>query len=125
MTPEQAAWVRENVLRGNRPAADLERDLRCRCQWGLSAKCRDGQCDRCVAGVPHPETYVRGLDGQITHFAELPKHEAMTVLGPCFTRAAQVWLADRTCRWLCPCPHHTPAESFAQDALFAIPTPTK
>ncbi len=125
MTPEQAAWVREFAWPASWQRSDLADVTRCPCQRGISADCVAGRHGRCVAGVPRVETYIRDVHGRITHLPELPRHPAMTALGPCHTRAAQVWLADRTCRWLCPCPHHNPAKSFAQDALFAIPTPTK
>lgn len=125
MTPAEAAWVREFVWRGHQQVADLDYVAQCRCQWGISADCKAGNCDRCGAGVPRAETYIRDRQGRITHLAELPKHPAMTALGPSHTRAAQVWLADRTCRWICPCPHHTASAPFTQDALFAIPTPSK
>lgn len=78
----------------------------CPCQWGPTTWCTNGQHDRCRAHtVTTPETYLAtGPDGDV-----------ITTQG----RPIQVWLADRTCRWVCPCTcHTTPATEPIQPTLF-------
>uniref|UniRef100_UPI0005925736 hypothetical protein n=1 Tax=Nocardiopsis potens TaxID=1246458 RepID=UPI0005925736 len=56
-------------------------------------------------------------------FAEPYAHPTPSATGRHRTAVAQVWLADRVCRWVCSCGCHTaPTEPPrpVQEALFAI-----
>lgn len=59
----------------------------CPCQWGPTGHCHQDRHGTCGA-----------------HVVELPETDIWTTgLAP----AAPVWLADRVCRWQCPCECHT------------------
>ncbi len=109
--PEQAAWVRENAWTDQMrrqpvwqpgtsvPTYDKAEALaRCECMAGTCGYCKVGQHEFCPAGAgakregPRPEAWLSaGLSG------------------------VPVWLADRVCRSLCPCSHHTaPASPIAE-----------
>jgi hypothetical protein len=81
--------------------------LACACDYGLTTSCREGQHNRCHRGEPlrSSETYILRRGGIYpAYFAEEYTHKTDTsATGPQFTSAAQVWLADRVCRWVCPC----------------------
>lgn len=94
MTPEQAAWVRENVL--SRHMRDSF-DPRCACQKGLSAPCRRGDHDQC-AHHKHAAYYARGEAE--THLQR--GSSSWSVCWPGFI-SVDIWLADRVCAWRCPC----------------------
>lgn len=80
---------------------------------------KPGRHQRCHLGVPLPlsETIIMGRDQVAAAFVEPYRYPAASATGWHPTRAAQVWLADRTCRWSCPCdcghpgpePAHSPA----------------
>ncbi|MGC5012579.1 DUF6248 family natural product biosynthesis protein [Streptosporangium sp. DT93] len=107
MTPDQAAWVRENVWPAAMRKAHREQPLgttHCACQWGGGA-CASGRHDICHVGVPLPvcETYVVTRTDQVLGFAEPYRHPSVSATGWHRTRTAQVWLADRVCAWSCSC----------------------
>lgn len=102
----------------------------CACQSGLTSWCQHDQHDRCHRAEPlrSVETYICGTGGS-TVLAFPAPYEHRTddsATGPQFTDLAQVWLADRVCRWVCPCNCHAalpaprPAPRPAQDALFEV-----
>lgn len=73
----------------------------CACQWGPTAHCHHGGHGRCQAHeVVTCETYLTYADGTVVLDS-----------GP-----VEVWLADRTCRWVCSCTCHTTQP--VQAALF-------
>ncbi|WP_367128294.1 DUF6248 family natural product biosynthesis protein [Saccharothrix sp. HUAS TT1] len=115
MTPDEAEWVRTTVWTpGMRktfhevPAFHLQ----CACQHGATGHCRNGNHDQCTPHVPLPsnETYLLKRGG--THPAQFPEpyfHRSRTSRGGAFRNShAEVWLADRVCRWRCPCTCHPP-----------------
>lgn len=116
MTEHEAAWVREHVwthAMRRSPGPPV-----CACQYGPSGYCLRDAHERCGRGTPLRayEALVCGPDGvSPLAFGEPYAHETDTsATGPRHTTVAMVWLADRVCRWICPC---TCGHS-AQDALF-------
>ncbi|MFI6513629.1 DUF6248 family natural product biosynthesis protein [Streptosporangium sp. NPDC050855] len=126
MTPEHAEWVRANAWTAamRKQHRDVPRAAStCSCQAGLTHWCRPdiGRHDRCHRATPQPtwETIICDRSGVGSmHHAEPHRHPTPSATGPRRTQAALVWLADRTCRWICPCPHHVGAQPPA------APTPT-
>lgn len=124
MTPVEAAWVRENVWT---PAMrKTYRDTPgyfagCACEYGLTSWCQHGQCDRCHRATPQrsAETVICGPGGETPlHFSEPYEHITdIYATRPLHTSHALVWLADRVCRWVCPCDCHSGA---GQGALFDL-----
>ena len=92
MTPAEAAWVRDHVwpaaMRRETGTAGL-----CPCQWGLCGHCAAGQHTEC-----------RTPDWAIPYGYLTDRHTHVL---------ADVWLADRACRWVCPCPCRTDDEEKA------------
>lgn len=105
-----AAWIREHAWT---PAMRKQFGevpgfyLMCACQFGLTTWCREGSHGRCCRAEPlrSSETYILRRGGIYpAYFAEPYAHKTDTsATGPQFTQLAQVWLADRVCRWVCPC----------------------
>jgi hypothetical protein len=81
--------------------------LVCPCQYGLTTYCREGQHDRCHRAEPlrsDAASILRRGGTHPAHFREPYAHKTDTsATGPQCTSVAQVWLADRVCRWICPC----------------------
>lgn len=111
MTAEAAARVREHVWTKRMRATYAEVPgyfTHCACQGGPCGYCSSDRHGRCYGRpMPRPETYV--------------VFETAVAL-------AEVWLADRVCRWICPCAtagHGQPVDGKPlvegdQFALFAI-----
>jgi hypothetical protein len=99
MTPEQAAWVQEHAwpapLRNSyaHAAAHPElaaEDYGCVCQLGPCFWCERGQHNDCRAiGDKVPAAHIGGTNGWLFRHPD--------------GRVVDVWLADRTCRAMCPC----------------------
>lgn len=93
MSEEDAAWIRDTVwtkpMRGTF-ASSPRFELACACQWGPTGSCADGRHEECQFAKPGagPE---RDSETSITRAA------GSVING------AEVWLADRICRWTCPC----------------------
>lgn len=121
MTREEAVWVRGNAWLPTMRSALPELVERCACQRGPSPDCVHGAHDRCRRSVPLPkvETYVKDSRGRVAHFPERFEHATPTALGPSRTNAAQVWLADRVCAWVCACPDGCHDAEPVQLGLFA------
>ena len=105
-----AAWIRDHVWTQAMRKQFAEVPgfyLLCACQYGPTTSCREGQHQRCHRAEPlrSDETYILKRGGIYpAYFAEPYAHKTDTsATGPQFTPAAQVWLADRVCRWVCPC----------------------
>jgi len=115
MTPDQAAWVRDNAWtpRMRRQAwrvpgggASYDAALAaqvCDCMAGVCSMCRAGchkNCDRKTR--PQPEWWIQNRPLDYIH-------------------PTAVWLADRACRSLCPCscPPAKPRRVVEQLDLFA------
>jgi len=110
LTALDAAWIRDNVWTPAMRKQFTEVPgfyLLCACQYGPTTSCREGQHQRCHRAEPlrSDETYILKRGGIYpAYFAEPYAHKTDTsATGPQFTSAAQVWLADRVCRWVCPC----------------------
>lgn len=125
MTNREAAWVRNNVW----PQAKRKcfRDhpgyhLKCSCQSGMSTWCQNGKHEECHRGtaLPNCEAFITNRRDQVLYFPEPYKHPTVTATGAHRTSAAQVWLAHRTCRWVCPCKCGHPAQE-----KLAAPTPAR
>jgi hypothetical protein len=126
MSPWEAAWVQDNVwtpaMRKTHreiPAAATS----CPCQFGPSSYCLNGRCGDCrpADGYPSLEGYITSRTDQVRFFGEEFEHPTPSATGAQRTRAAQVWLTDRACRWVCPCDCHS-NPTFEQDALFDLAT---
>lgn len=113
-TPDQAAWIRDHawtpaMRKTHREVPAFFRT--CDCQYGLTSWCQHDQHDRCHRAPPlrSVETYICDTTGTTPlAFAAPYEHRTDTsATGPQFTSLAQVWLADRVCRWVCPCTCHT------------------
>lgn len=106
-----AEWIRRNAWPDYMRRIYAERPgyyTACACQYtGGSCMAGDkpGRHQRCHLGVPLPlpETTIVGRGQAAAAFAEPYRHPAASATGWHPTRAAQVWLADRVCRWSCPC----------------------
>lgn len=117
MNDEAAAWVREFVWtnRMRKAFADTPGAYQhCACQAGPSGHCNADRHTKCwhADNEPQrsPEAYVCGTDGtSVLMFAEPFTHPTGSATGAKRTSHAQVWLADRACRWRCPCDCHTGA----------------
>jgi hypothetical protein len=101
MTPEQAAWVRDNALTPRIIATSGPLHL-CACQLGQSTWCHNDKHSKC-AHLTNPRWYDRG-----TFETLLQRADGSGVTWPGFVQV-DVWLADRTCVWRCSCGCHAPA----------------
>lgn len=112
-TPQAAAWIRKHAW--TQPMRKQYREVpaffrTCACQSGPTHWCGTDRHDRCHRAEPQRTTaaIVCGPDG-ITALAfpepyEHPTDDSATE--PQHEHAAFVWLADRVCRWVCPCDCH-------------------
>lgn len=94
MSEDAAAWVRTYAWTPKMRKTFEEVPgsyLRCGCQGGMTGHCDAGRHGKCRAG----EARVT-VEGWITNSSEI-------VLD---SRGGQVWLADRDCRYRCPCGCH-------------------
>lgn len=126
-TAVEAEWIRDHAL-----TKAIRRDLvpMCSCQYGPSGHCDMGQHDKCahtrLTYPPDPETYIVNRLDQVLHVPDVFTHPLASITGRRPHREAQVWLADRACRWQCPCTCHTtpvaPVDKLGQLTLFeALP----
>lgn len=121
MSPQQAAWVRENVWTGLRlrnhdhiPSTTFA----CACQGPPSCECQRGDHRACRDdGHPVHETVIATSRGRAARFPEPYEHRPPTGrhgrrIAYGVNDVAWVWLAGRPCRETCTCvchrPHHTP-----------------
>jgi hypothetical protein len=112
MPPDAAEWVRENVWTGRMRETFREVPaffLACACQYGITHWCRIGKHTKCHRETPLPDNETAigsGADHRL-HFKNPYRHMVCTgATGPRWSREALVWLADRVCRWVCPCSCH-------------------
>lgn len=106
MTPVEAAWVRRHVWTNamRLDAADKSEGFvvdfwKCACQWGLSAWCQPGDGHHwCGPQESRPQWETLICEPSGVHPVRSP------AMGE--QRLAVVWLADRTCRRICPCACH-------------------
>lgn len=133
MDADAAAWVREVVWtqRMRKTHSEVpDAASTCWCQAGPSGHCKADRHGKCWHnGNPpfaSPETYVCGRDGtSVLAFAERFEHATTSATGPKRAQAAMVWLADRACRWRCPCGCHTPSTATAAPPAAAVAPSTK
>lgn len=80
----------------------------CPCQYGQSGACSAGDHKSCgVAGdTVAGEGFVQTRRGYVAAFPEPYTHPTASATGSRRERWAFVWLADRRCRWVCPCSCH-------------------
>jgi hypothetical protein len=80
----------------------------CGCQSALTTWCQEGGHGRCNRAEPMPEyeTVITNKAEQIAQFASLFAHPTLSATGWHHEHVAMVWLADRVCRWVCPCECH-------------------
>ncbi|MFI6485220.1 DUF6248 family natural product biosynthesis protein [Nonomuraea sp. NPDC050663] len=136
MTPVEASWVRKHAW--TQAMRRCWKDTpayysSCSCQYGECVSCRDGKHRHCSRGyaLRRTETMITDRRGRALYLPDYYTHPSnVSATGPARTNVAQVWLADRTCRWLCPCPCrsigepvYTPSGSLQghQASLFAAP----
>lgn len=112
MTDTDAAWIREHAwtpAMRKTFASTPGFFLACACQYS-GGECRHG--DRChrhkPLTLPIGSVLQRGGEYAALH-PEPYEHPTPTATGPQRTAHAQVWYADRTCRWVCDCECHTAA----------------
>lgn len=117
MTPEQAAWVRENVwpsLRLRNHNHIPSTTFACACQKPPSVECQRGAHGQCRHdGHPVNEGVITTSRGRAARFLE--PHEHRTPEGRLGRRLAYgpndlawVWLAGAPCREICTCFCHRP-----------------
>ncbi|MFF0526571.1 DUF6248 family natural product biosynthesis protein [Actinomadura nitritigenes] len=112
MTETAAAWVREHAWTSAMRKTFASTPgffTACACQYS-GGECRHG--DRCHRREPLviPIGSVMQRGGEYTALHPEPyQHPTPTATGPQHTAHAQVWYADRTCRWVCDCECHTAA----------------
>jgi hypothetical protein len=92
----------------------------CACQSGASQWCQEGKHARCHRGEPLPdyETLLCRRGGEYpATFPEPFTHPTPSATGARRSQLAMVWLADRVCRWVCPCTCHAeaPGEQLEHD----------
>ncbi|GLZ34862.1 hypothetical protein Lesp02_70490 [Lentzea sp. NBRC 105346] len=131
MPADHAEWIRGHAWTGvmRKTFRDVPGAfLTCACQYGLTDWCKTDRHDRCRRGVPlpTPETCVRSAGGKHEAMFDEPLfHRSVSATGGQRVFEAFVWLADRVCRWVCPCGCHGPREHLTrpvQTDLFAPPS---
>lgn len=110
MPEETADWIRRNVWTDGMRRVQYQVwpgfYTRCECQRDICYQCRRGEHERCNA---IPRQNCEGMIADKTgtnpaYFAERDRYKHITIDGaPQPTVVAQVWLADRICRWACLC----------------------
>lgn len=109
---DEAAWIRTNVwpVAMRKTFAEVPGMFTsCACEYGLTSWCQNGQCERCHRAEPQPGPagYVCGRTGEDPmYFGEPYEHPTISATGRHKTQVAMFWLADRVCRWICPCSCH-------------------
>lgn len=111
MTASEAAWVREHVwtqrMRDHQERIVTVDLSTCACEWGLCRACRRG-LHNCMHGKPlrQYETIAANRSGVDSMPFREPYEHLVDVVpaGPMEWRLPFVWLADRVCVWVCPCP---------------------
>lgn len=123
MTPEQAAWVRQHAWTKKMRHTYAETPgfyTSCACQYGLTSWCqhdKHGRCHRAKPLTSH-ETVICWRGDRPAYFLEEFTHKTEDATGWKRSRLAMVWLADRVCRWVCPCGCHTAPAAPEQLGLF-------
>lgn len=133
MTADQAAWVRDHAWT-NRMRKTYYGDpgknngtpglyTHCDCQAGLTHWCQTNAHRKCHRATPltGPATWIVSRAGYVMEFAEPYAHHSTLdsiEVGPAHNAA--VWLADRICRWVCPCDCHSAPAAPLQLDLFGL-----
>ncbi|MEU4235536.1 DUF6248 family natural product biosynthesis protein [Nonomuraea sp. NPDC026600] len=119
LSPAQAEWIRANAwtaqLRKEHASHPAYRAT-CSCQHGKTGHCDMGKCGKCERGEPLPswETVICDRSGIYpVHMRRPFLHPTPSATIPQRQQLAMVWLADRVCRWVCPCPCHHPTKRAA------------
>lgn len=108
MTEDDAAWIREQVWTDGMRRVEFEvwpgYYSRCECQRDICYSCDRGAHEMCNA-IPRQSDEGMIADKTGVHPACFKDpYEHVTIDGaPKATTVAQVWLADRICRWSCQC----------------------
>lgn len=114
MPDDTAAWIRGNAWR-----KPMRKDYaehagyihHCACQWGVTTWCEVGNHKKCVGGLKPrrtTETAITSRGGGCAVLPEPYRHLVDTsATRPKREQYALVWLADRVCRWACPCTCHS------------------
>jgi hypothetical protein len=102
---ERAAWIRENAWtpRQRQVHHDVpQAATTCACQAGPTGHCSGTQHGRCTGALmPTCETYLCDRSGTVVVSYPgdtKPRHARGSTV--------RVWLADRVCRYRCPCTCH-------------------
>jgi hypothetical protein len=113
VTPEEAAWQRDNVWPNWMRKQYAENPgfyTHCACEWGMTAVCEIGQCHQCQGSArnPSPLATITSKRGYVTGFHAPHKHHEAKVDGSYGPHTdAAVWPAGTPCRWRCPHDCHT------------------
>ncbi|MFM9602714.1 hypothetical protein [Streptomyces turgidiscabies] len=130
MSPDQAAWVRENVwpplwLRNHNHIPSTT--FACACQKPPSSKCQLDQHSACRHdGHPVNETVIATTRGRAARLPEPYEHRPPagrhgSRIAHGVNDLAWVWLAGAPCREICNCTCHTPSPATATPAPVAPP----
>lgn len=110
MAPDAAAWVRQHVWTPQMRAVEdviwPGHYTTCACQRGQCHECTRGDHERCQPGGPVLDCEAVILDqAHLPVCFTAPYRHRTPGRRPVPTVVAQVWLADRVCRWVCSCDH--------------------
>lgn len=100
----------------------------CACEYGTTSHCQGGRHDQCHRAIPMPvhEGFVCGPTGvEVLAFKAPYQHPTETAVGRRCGFEAHVWLADRVCRWQCPCGCHQAPPLAVQLDLFPLDRPER
>lgn len=125
LSADAAEWIREHAWTGR--MREIFREvpgfyLACACEYGITHGCSVGKHSKChrSTALPSSETVICASGGHVRAFRKPFRHKSRTsATGPRKTSAADVWHADRVCRWLCPCGCHMAGKQL--DLFSAVP----
>lgn len=112
MPDDVAEWIFQHAFTKAMRQAPPGFWRHCDCQNGPSGWCDAGQHAKCAHHeIAYPPSYECTITNARWMVLALPKpyrHPTPTVALPAGYRmhAPMVWLADRMCRWRCPCQCH-------------------
>lgn len=111
MTPAEGEWVRANAWTRAMRKEGADWRTACACQYMPTTYCTTGQHDRCHRATPSPPSWEALICDKTgiypVYHAEPNRYPTPSLTGPKRERVAQVWLADRMCRWRCGCSCHS------------------
>jgi len=107
VTPDDATWVRAHAWPGwlhTQWRHNPDHVTTCGCQWGPTGHCGRSRHAECWFATGRPGAD-HGPSAVVETWIATSRGEVAGVPGV----TGRVWLADRVCRWRCPCTCHDPA----------------